>query len=183
MFKLSDSAMQKLSSVTTEEEVQSFIDAYEIDLCCIHNAIDIAVKLLEITEDGTQSALLLNALSDGAFDINTENWRLINAENIDSILANELSFDPYILGCFSAWAIADATDWPVALIEAAQKGEAFGEIGDAMTTEQIEKLAEIYAAADGYGHYFASYDGVTHEIITRDSAGVAADLYYLFRTN
>ena len=181
MFTFSE--IKNFLSIVDRVEVENFLSTVDTDLCTVGNPADIAAKLLEITEDGQQAAVLLNALSDGGFDISTENWRLINAENIDSILANELSFDPYILGCFSAWAIADATDWPVALIEAAQKGEAFSEIGEAMTTDQIEKLAEIYAAADGYGHYFANYDGVTHEIITRDSAGAAADLYYLFRTN
>lgn len=180
MFTFSE--VKNFLSIVDRVEVENFLSTVDTDFAT-SNAADIAAKLLEITEDGKQAAYLLNGIEGGGFDINTENWRLINAENIDSILANELSFDPYILGCFSAWAIADATDWPVALIEAAQKGEVFSEIGEAMTTEQIEKLAKIYAAEDGYGHYFASYDGATHEIITRDSAGAAADLFYLFRIN
>ena len=180
MFTFSD--VKNFLSIVDRVEVENFLSTVDTDFT-ISNAADIAAKLLEITEDGQQAAYLLNALSDGPVEVTTENWRLIDAECIDKILAKELESDSYILGCFSADAIADATGWPVELIQAAQKGEAFSEIGDAMTTDQIEKLAEIYAAADGYGHHFAQYDGEEHEIITRDSAGAAADLYYLFRTN
>lgn len=106
--------------------------------------------------------VLTNALSDDDFEV--DNVRFIADESIDQIQADEMQGDSYILGCFHAYAIADATDWPVVLIEAAQKGEAFEEIGDAMSREQVESLQQIYCCADGYGHHFNSYDFSEEEI-------------------
>lgn len=84
--------------------------------------------------------------------------RFITEDSIDAIQANEMESDEYVLGCFNSSAIADATGWPQALIEAAQKGEAYQEIGEAMTKEDIEALQRIYSRADGYGHHFNRYD-------------------------
>lgn len=97
-------------------------------------------------------------IADEEHDFEVDNVRFINSEDIDEIQADEMENDSYILGCFNAEAIADATGWPTALIEAAQKGEAYQEIGEAMTREQIEALQQIYSGADGYGHHFNSYD-------------------------
>lgn len=106
--------------------------------------------------------VLEQALSDDDFEV--DNVRFIADESIDQIQADEMQGDSYVLGCFHAYAIADATDWPVALIEAAQKGGAFEEIGDAMSREQVEALQQIYCRADGYGHHFNGYDGNEEEI-------------------
>lgn len=100
----------------------------------------------------------------GQDDFTVDNVRFIRADAIDRIQADEMENDRYILGCFNASTIADATGWPVVLIEAAQKGEAFEEIGEGMTREQIEKLQQIYCRADGYGHHFNSYDFSEEEI-------------------
>lgn len=100
----------------------------------------------------------------GQDDFTVDNVRFIRADAIDIIQADEMENDSYILGCFNASAIADATGWPVVLIEAAQKGEAFKEIGDGMTREQVEALQQIYCRADGYGHHFNSYDFSEEEI-------------------
>ena len=149
------------------DEITQLVDAFDTYLQ-IHN----------IVGDYEESAkLLYNIIVNDETDYESENYRIIHDNYIDGILADEISCDSYILGCFSAEAIADATGWPYDLIRAAQKGEAFSEIGDAMTTEQIQKLAEIYAAADGYGHHFAQYDGKEYEIGTGEAG------YYLFRTN
>lgn len=107
--------------------------------------------------------VLEQALS-GNDDFEVDNVRFIADEAIDDIQADEMESDPYILGCFNAYAIAQATDWPVALIEAAQKGEAYSEIGDAMSREQVEKLQQIYSSADGYGNHFNGYDFGEEEI-------------------
>ena len=107
--------------------------------------------------------VLEQALS-GNDDFEVDNVRFIADEAIDDIQADEMEADAYILGCFNAYSIAEATDWPVALIEAAQKGEAYEEIGDAMSREQIEKLQQIYSRADGYGHHFNGYDFSEEEI-------------------
>ena len=106
--------------------------------------------------------VLEQALSDDDFEV--DNVRFIADESIDQIQTDEMQCDSYVLGCFSAYAIAEATDWPLALIEAAQKGEAYEEIGDAMSRDQIEALQRVYCRADGYGHHFNSYDGNEEEI-------------------
>lgn len=110
----------------------------------------------------------------GEDDFTVDNVRFIKAAEIDSIQADEMEGDSYILGCFNACAIADATGWPVVLIEAAQKGEEFEEIGKGMSREQVEALQQIYCRADGYGHHFNSYD-FSEEEITMDGID-----YYVF---
>ena len=110
----------------------------------------------------------------GEDDFTVDNVRFIKAEAIDSIQADEMEGDSYVLGCFNASAIAEATGWPVVLIEAAQKGEAFEEIGAGMSREQVEALQQIYCRADGYGHHFNSYD-FSEEEITLDGID-----YYVF---
>ena len=150
----------------------------ETELSQLIDAFDTYLQIYNVVGDYEESAkLLYNIIVNDETDYESENYRIIHDNYIDGILADEIGCDSYILGCFSADAIADATGWPYDLIRAAQKGEAFSEIGDAMTTDQIQRLAEIYAAADGYGHHFAKYDGKEYEIGT-GSAG-----YYLFRTN
>ncbi len=113
-------------------------------------------------------------INDGDDDFEVDSVRFIETESIDEILADEIGSDTYTLGCFTASAISEATGWPVALIKAAQKGEEFEEIGDAMTREQIEALSEIYARHDGYGHHFNSYDFSESELHAGDR------LYHVF---
>lgn len=100
----------------------------------------------------------------GQEDFTVGNVRFIRADAIDRIQADEMENDRYALGCFKAYAIAEATNWPFALIEAAQEGEQHEGIGEAMTREQIEALQQIYNRADGYGHHFNSYDFSEEEI-------------------
>lgn len=117
--------------------------------------------------------VLENVLSD-VDDFEVNNVRFISEDTIDEILADELENDEYLLGCFNASAIADATGWPQVLIEAAQKGEAYQEIGEAMTKRHIRDLAEIYSSSDGYGHHFNGYDFGEEEIT------VDGTLYHVF---
>lgn len=58
----------------------------------------------------------------GEDDFYVGNVRFIAADSIDEIQADEMESDSYVLGCFNAYAIAGATDWPAVLIEATQKG-------------------------------------------------------------
>jgi len=116
----------------------------------------------------------LENILDGETDFEVNGVRFIADSIIDEVLADELESDNYILGCFNSWVIADATGWPIALIEAAQKGEAYEEIGEAMTKEHIKRLAEIYAGNDGYGHHFNSWDGSSEEI------EVNGEIYHVF---
>jgi len=83
----------------------------------------------------------------------------------------------YVLGCFADWAIADATGWPMSLIQSSQQNEAFAALGEAMTDEHVRKLAGALVSYDGYGHHFAHYDGSEHELI------IDGDDWYAFRVN
>ncbi len=92
-------------------------------------------------------------------DFEIEVYRFIRSADIDGIIAEELENDAYVLGCFNASFIADVTGWPIALVEAAQKGESFEEIGQGIIDGgHVEAMAKAYAAADGYGHHFSHYD-------------------------
>lgn len=113
-------------------------------------------------------------IADGENDFEVGNVRFIDAGDIDKIQTDKMEDDKYCLGCFYAWAIAEATGWPVALIRAAQHGEAYEEIGEAMNREQIEALQQIYSSADGYGPYFNGYDFGQEEI------RVNGRLFYVF---
>jgi hypothetical protein len=107
-----------------------------------------------------------------ASDFECGGYRFIHKDDIDDILADELSSDEYVLGCFNARFIADVTGWPVALIEAAQKGEQYEAIGKGIIDGgHVTELAQAYASADGYGHHFNSWDGSEEEFVN----------YYAFR--
>jgi hypothetical protein len=117
---------------------------------------------------------VLELINMGEDDFTVDNVRFIETDSIDSILEDELASDEYVLGCFNAWAIAHATDWPIALIEAAQKGEQFEEIGKAMTGEHVAALADILVRNDGYGHHFNSYNFGEEEF------SIDSKLYHVF---
>lgn len=107
---------------------------------------------------------VLQNILDDENDFDVENVRFIKADEIDSVLGDELSNDAYVLGCFNASFIAQVTGWPLALIEAAQKGEAYEALGQAIINEgYCESMAEAYAGADGYGHHFNNYNGESEE--------------------
>lgn len=102
---------------------------------------------------------VINTL-EGEGDGQTEHARFIHEDVIDNVMQEELKGDPYVLGCFNAAFVSRVTGWPVALIEAAQQGEAYGPLGETLINENyVESLAKEYALADGYGHHFNSWDG------------------------
>ena len=74
-------------------------------------------------------------VTSGETDFEVDNVRFISADTIDDVLADELAGDEYILGCFNASFIAGVTGWPIALIEATQKGEAYQALGEAIIKE------------------------------------------------
>lgn len=117
---------------------------------------------------------VIDNLDKDNYDFEVDNVRFIKDSEILDVLADELANDEYLLGCFNASAIAEATGWPQVLIEAAQKGEAFEEIGKAMTGEDVMQLAHIYSQADGFGHHFNSYDFSEEEII------INGELFHVF---
>lgn len=112
---------------------------------------------------------VIEKVQDRGEDFTVENGslevRFIAADEIDRIQAQELESDLYVLGCFNAWFIADQCNWPVELVEAAQQGEAFEALGQAIVnTCCMVEFAQAYSSADGYGHHFNHYDGDYVEI-------------------
>lgn len=108
---------------------------------------------------------VVESVISGETDFEVDNVRFISDDEIESVLTSELSSDEYVLGCFNASFIADVTGWPLTLIEAAQKGEAYQALGEAIIKEGYAgDMARDYASADGYGHHFNGYDGSEEEI-------------------
>lgn len=88
--------------------------------------------------------------------------RIIHRDFIDKIQQKELLSDLYVLGCFNASFLADYLPISYDAIEAIQKAEAYQALGE-IAKEYIEQIQEGYAAADGYGHHFNSWDGSEEE--------------------
>jgi len=120
---------------------------------------------------------VVEKLAEGESDVSDRryNYRFIAADEIDSILEEELSGDLYILGCFHADFLANVTGIPREAIEAIQKAEAHEALGKLLESQgHVAEIARAYAAADGYGHHFSPYDSETIEI---------NDDLYAFRCN
>ena len=108
---------------------------------------------------------VVTELAAGSSDFWSDGVRFIRYSEIDKILAEELESEPYILGCFTAWFIADATDLDLDVIEALQDAEAFEALGKLIIKScNMVDFAQDYASADGYGHHFNSYDFSEEEL-------------------
>ena len=174
-----------LASIAPDYIIDTFFSITESkeEVMWMVDAITLFQDIQTVVGDIKQSAKLLHAIIvDDETNYETEQYRIIDANYIHDILVSELESDKYLLGSFQAWCISDATGWPVDLIEIAQKAGEYEKIGGNMTSGQISDLAEIYANNDGYGHHFASFDLITHEISIKAS-GKSKLAYYLFRTN
>ena len=120
--------------------------------------------LSDLLQDQDQVKEALAQMEDSD-DFEVGGYRFIRSVEIDRILEEELESDEYILGCFNASFLASATGWPLALIEAAQKGDAYEALGKHIVQEgKVCDIARDYVSADGYGHYFATYDDHEHDI-------------------
>lgn len=108
---------------------------------------------------------VIGCIEDGETDFEVDDVRFISDETILEVLAEELSSDEYMLGCFASWFIADQTGVDSDVIDAMQKAEAFEAVGKLILSLcDMEAFAEAYASADGYGHHFNRYDGSEEEI-------------------
>jgi hypothetical protein len=101
-------------------------------------------------------------LTGGTYIDNQVDWIAIREDTIDDVLQEDLSSEPYLLGSFNANCIAEATGWPLFLIELAKECEHYEKIGNEMTEAHVHKLVELYVQSDGYGNHFARYDGNEH---------------------
>ena len=111
-------------------------------------------------------------------DFEIGKYRFIDERKIDDIQVEEMASDPYVLGSFADWAIADVSNLDYKMIKALQKSEQFELIGQHLIdSDCVEELQQIYVANDGYGHHFAHYDFETLEDILSETG------YYVFRVN
>ena len=106
-------------------------------------------------------------------DFEVNNVRFIISDSIDEIQQEELKSDLYCLGCFNASFLAGVTGWPMGLIEAAQKGEAYEELGEVLV-DYIKEIQDGYASTDGYGHHFNGYD------FSEDTIEIDGTEYFVF---
>jgi len=128
----------------------------------------------KVDELGLSTRDIVSEMLDGSIDFEVDNYRFIHENDIDEIQRNELESDPYMLGCFNAWFLADILGTDTDTIEAMQKAEAFEGLGKLIISQGlVDSLQSAYANADGYGHHFNHYDGCEDQI---------GD-YYVFRTN
>lgn len=117
---------------------------------------------------------IISQISASIVDFEIANYRFIHHNKIDLVLADELGSDLYILGCFNADFISEQTNLPLEMIESCQQAESYEAIGKGiLMTCGIESFVQSYVSIDGYGNYFATYDG--NEIELED--------YIIFRTN
>ncbi len=116
---------------------------------------------------------ILDNMRDETDDFECENHRFINDNSIDGIMRDELSGDPYVLGCFNAWFLADILGIDTEAVEDIQKAEAFVALGKMVLAGKLDALQSAYVSADGYGHHFAHYDFEESEV----------GKYHIFRIN
>ena len=128
-------------------------------------------------ENDVDQREIVENITEEEEDFEVDDYRFIHEDDIDQIQQDELESDPYILGCFNSWFLSNVTGWPNALIEAAQKGDAYDALGDAIINEnKVGILQEEYKSADGYGHHFGHYDGCELEDLIHLG-------YYAFKIN
>ena len=136
-------------------------------------------SIREIGLDRGEAVEVMAAMRIGNTDFEVADYRFILDRDIDEIQCDELEGDTYILGCFNASFLAGVTDLPEELIKAAQEGEKFEAVGEAILDGGFLKdVQQGYASADGYGAHFAHYDGEDLEIWTAE-----ASFWHAFRTN
>ena len=94
-------------------------------------------------------------------DFDGREYRVIANDDIASVMADELSGDEYVLGCFSAYFLSDIIGIPSDAVQKIQNADGFEALGMIITADKgmLWKLVDGYIRADGAGHHFSSYDG------------------------
>lgn len=93
------------------------------------------------------------------FEIN--DFRFINEFEIDEIMQNDLKSNPYYIGCCASWLLADVLNISTKVVDDAKINESYEVIGEIIANDKnkLKMLQEEIASNDGYGQYFAHYDG------------------------
>lgn len=120
---------------------------------------------------------LVKNITEETDDFELDNYRFIRVDDIDRVLEDYLTSDPYSLGCFSDWFIADNSDLSYDIVKALQSAEKFSEIGQHLIDNaDMTAFTDSAVCSDGYGRFLAGYDGETMEDLLPFG-------YYAFRTN
>ena len=129
-------------------------------------------EVREMVDGDWRNAVESITMQEDDFEIG--NYRFIHQDKIDEIQREELSWEPYMLGCFTDWFLADILDLEIDVIQELQKADAYEALGKmVLSMGKLEELQEKYSDADGYGHHFAHYDHYTQDL---------GD-YYVFKVN
>jgi hypothetical protein len=111
-------------------------------------------------------------------DFEIGGFRFIKESEIEAIFEDYLKQDPYSLGCFSDWFIADNSDLSYDIVKALQDAGKFDTLGDhIIDNDFLSDFAKEAIATDGYGNFFGTYDGNEYEL------NVGGIHYYYFRIN
>jgi len=115
-------------------------------------------------------------LAKGKADFEAGNYRFIDEDEIDRIQQKELAENPYCLGCFNPRFLSEILEIDMDVIQSFQKVEAYEAIGKLIISlGKLEELQAGYVRFDGYGHYFAHYDGDEFEF------ELGGRTFYIFR--
>ena len=161
--------------VLIERKFHLFLARYDknMSLSDIKYVWKTIVDDLDIDDKDEIKEIIINIESNDA-DFTVGNYRFIHKDSIDEIQQEELSFDPFILGSFSSYFIADNTDLSIGIVEALQSAEKHDAIGQHIIDNNYVKDIQFeYSRLDGYGNHFNHYNGNEVEIYD----------YYAFRIN
>ena len=93
-----------------------------------------------------------------------DGFRFIRESAIDDIVVAQYEDEPYVLGCFTDWFIAENSSLSIEIVQALQSAEKFEEIGQHLIDSgKAEEMILEACRIDGYGHMMNSYDGDTRE--------------------
>lgn len=97
-------------------------------------------------------------------DFTVDGFRFIHENSIDKIMQENLVSDESILGCLNAEFLCEILNIDVDVIKNLQEIGAFETLSKLIISmDKLGKLQAQYAAMDGYGHFFNSYDGTEEE--------------------
>lgn len=99
--------------------------------------------------------------NDFTVDYDGREYRVIENNDIESIMKDELLDDTYVLGCFNAWFLSDIMGIPSEAIEKIQSADCCDALGIIIANNDgmINELVSRYISSDGAGLHFSSYDG------------------------
>ena len=117
-------------------------------------------KLMPYTNNLEEAVEIIDMAGDcGDRDFEYNGFRFIHETDIDDTMADELSNDEYVLGCFNSGFLASLCNIDQEVFYCLQKSEAFEACGKLiLNVIDMQDLVRAYANADGYGHHFSHYD-------------------------